>query len=257
MQWGQADLLVSSLVIIALALARSNHDFFSSTVLALATLLKGQAVVFLIYFVLFRNDWKYLLRYFAVIVSSLALSLTVIPVQFYESYLAILLGRVPFTPNSDTQSVVRYLWFLGLHQLSPLISGLGILIFAAFAFWSGRRILSYSVTLRESRLVLAVDGMFLLNVLVMLQFNPRSAYYEYVWVILPFALYLSGVILNHAKSWYLFLVTASGFMMNSVVLVHSASQNTYYRFPYEILGNLILTVCLVYLIANQKLRSIR
>jgi hypothetical protein len=236
MQWGQSDLLVAGFAILGLVGERWNHRFTSAALLSIATLLKGPSIVLLVYFVIFRRDLRYF-GYF--LISSLLIvgaSLLVVPVGLYWYYLTVVVPSLPFTLNPGAESVARYL-LLGMVKLTPVVSLAGVFLFGGFAFWAGSK--NSPVTNHRT---LAVDGMFLLNVLIMLQLNVRSGFYHYVAVILPLALFLSALLMENAKVEYLILVGVSTFLLNSVVTPDFLRPQI---FPFEVVGNVILTLGIV------------
>ena len=91
------------------------------------------------------------------------------------------------------------------------------------------------------------DAMFLLNVLVMLQFNLRTEAYSYVWVILPIALFLSGVLMGKITAWYVAAFGLATFMFNSTngVKIYGPESLPLFQEPFEIIGSVILMVLLI------------
>ena len=237
MQWGQSDLLIAGVAILAFVGERLNHRLTSAVLLSIATLLKGPAVVLLIYFVLFRRDFRYLGYYLVSTLLIVGASLLVVPVGLYAYYLGNVVPALSIASNAETQSVVRYLPLLGMSKISPLVSAVGVVLFGYFSFWAGSKPLP-----TISQRMFPADAMFLMNVLVTLQFNPRNASYEYVSVILPLALFLSTLLMEHTKLWYLTLVGLSTFLVNSVVSPEFLGFRT---FPLEIIGNLLLTFSII------------
>ena len=234
-QRGQSDLLVAGFAILGLVGERFNHRFMSAFLLSIATILKGPAVVLLIYFVIFRRDLRYL-GYF--VTSSLLIigaSLLVVPVGLYWYYLTTVLPTLPFTINPGAESTARFL-LLGMVELTPVMSLAGICLYGCFAFWAS------SKKWPADHGTLAVDGMFLMNVLIMLQLNLRSAYYQYVAVILPLALFLSVLLLASTRIEYMIWVGFSTFLLNSVVTPDFLKPRTY---PFEIVGNILLMLGII------------
>ncbi len=243
MRWGQSDLLVAGLAILSFVGERLNHRFTSAILLSIATLLKGPAVVLLIYFVIFRRDLRYL-GYF--LISGLLIvgaSLLVVPVGLYWYYLTVVVPSISITLNPAAQYVANYI-LLGMIKLTPVVLLAGTCLFGYFAFWVGSKNL-----LTNNHRTLSVDGMFLMNVLIMLQFNLRSAYYQYVAVILPLALFLSVLLMQNVKIEYLSLVGLSTFLMNSVVTPDFGPRNFDINvYPFEIVGNVMLTLGIIFML---------
>lgn len=237
MQWGQSDLLVISFVILGLAAERSNHRIASAILVSIATLLKGPAILLLVYFVIFRRDAIYLRNFLTCLALIILASLAIVPISTYGYYVTKVIPAIPFTFNPGAQSTARFL-LLGVLQIAPIISLLGVCLFAYFAYW---------VSMKNSRTTkleaLAADGMFLLSVLVMLLLNLRSGYYQYVAVILPLALFLSALLLTeNVKNEYILWVGISIFLLNSVVRPDFLKSQL---FPFETMGNVLLVLCIV------------
>jgi hypothetical protein len=250
MQWGQSDLLVAGFAILGLVGERLNHRFTSAALLSIATLLKGPAVVLLIYFVIFRRDLRYLGCFLISTCLIVGVSLLVVPVGLYWYYLTTVIPTLSVTLNPGGQSFARYL-LLGLIKLTPVVSLAGVCLFGYFAFWVGSKNLP---AINER--TLSVDGMFLMNVLIMLQLNLRSDYYQYVAVILPLALFLSALLMENVKIEYLALVGFSTFLLNSVVAPDFLGFHTY---PFEMVGNVMLTlgIILMYLRPATVIRHLK
>lgn len=237
-QLGQSDLLIVSLAILSLVLQRLNHRFDSAVLLSVATLLKGPAVFLLIYFVLFRRDFRYLAQFLASTLVMVAASLLIVPIQFYIDYVFKVLPTfgTSFALDSN-QSITGLISLAKLSQFTPLISFAGFSLFAFFAYWtSSRKVVVDSA--------LYADGMFLMNVLIVLLFGPRSTVYPYVAVILPSALFFSALLLEHVKSLYLAAVGVGTFLLNSAI---SPDFLEYRTFPLAMVGNLLMVIALILL----------
>jgi hypothetical protein len=176
--------------------------------------------------------------------------LLVVPVGLYWYYLTTVIPTLSVTLNPGGQSFARYL-LLGLIKLTPIVSLAGVCLFGYFAFWVGSKNLP---AINER--TLSVDGMFLMNVLIMLQLNLRSDYYQYVAVILPLALFLSALLMENVKIEYLALVGFSTFLLNSVVAPDFLGFHTY---PFEMVGNVMLTlgIILMYLRPATVIRHLK
>lgn len=154
---------------------------------------EGPAVLLLAYFVLFRKDFSYLLRFLLSVLMIIGVSLLLVPVGDYWYYLNHV---VP--PQSGVTNPYVYAAYA--------VSLGGFILFAVFSFWAGTRRLPFN------QASLSADTMFLLNVLVMLLFAPArgNEVHPYVWVILRLALFLSAILIEHIRSEYLALVGVLG-----------------------------------------------
>jgi hypothetical protein len=228
----------------SLAFLRSKHELASAVVLSCATLLKGPAVLLLAYFVIFRKDVKYLLHFLLSIVVILAVSLLVVPTTDYWWYLTQVVPTFASVINANSnQSIGGVVSIAHSNYVAPVASLGGFVLYLLFSYWAGGRRLPFS---QED---LSSDSMFLMNVLVVLLFGPRSTIYPYVWVILPLALFLSGILIEPIKAGYLTLVGLGAFLLNSNL---APSILNYQVLPLEVVGNIMMCLCLVLLFTCPK-----
>jgi hypothetical protein len=141
------------------------------------------------------------------------------------------------------ESVTGLLVLAHLGQIAPAVS---VTVFALFG------VLSFRLTLRKilsGHELLRADAMFLMNILVILLFSPRNTgIYLYAGVILPLALFLSALLTEKVKIAYLIMVGLATFFLNSRL-----SPNFLYTpilFPLELVGGLILAICLIPVLVN-------
>ena len=255
MELGQSDLLVASLSVLGLVSMKLNRRYLSALLLSLAVLMKVTPAVLLIYFVLYRRDMKYLASFLLSTLGIVGVSLLVVPVQWYWYYIvkvAPTLSEV--SSQAMNQSVVRYASLAGMSKISPVISILGFGLLAVFAlFVNSKRIRRFGISG-----ILLDDAMFLMNVLVMLLLGPRSWPATYVWVLLPVALFLSGLIGENVRARFLALVGVAVILLNmTLVQLFLVSRSEIMELPLAMIGNLILTLSLVllYLHPNAALEQ--
>ena len=88
--------------------------------------------------------------------------------------------------------------------------------------------------------------MFLFNVLVMLLFAPTRAneIHPYVWVILPSALFLSAILMEHIRTEFLAMIGVGAFLLNSNLVPGFLN---YEVLSLELVGNIITSLCLLFL----------
>jgi hypothetical protein len=242
----QIDLFVASLTVLSLVCQRIDRKIASAFLLSVATLFKGPAIFLLIYFAIFRRDLKYLLYFAASTIAIVGISLIVVPIKLYSDYFVNVLPTL-FSQYElpDSQSVVRLLYLAGLSKPAlQIVSVAGIGLFAIFAFTVGS---SKSLVLFGESSILD-DGVFLMNGLIVLLFSPRSLIYPYVWVILPLALFLSGILVEaNPKLLYLGVICLGAFLVNSEPYSPNApfSLSTLTLIPWITIGNLLLTLSLM------------
>ena len=247
-QQGQIDLLIASLTILSLVCERKKHNSISAAMLSISVLLKGNAILLLIYFVIFRRDWKYLVHFLIITLAIVGLSLIIIPVQLYWDYAAVTLrlSSIGFVYN---ESIPGQLAFAQLNAIAPIVSIAGYGLFTVFSYWASSKRFS---TMHKT---LSADGMFLMNVLIMLLFGPRSTIYPYVWVILPVALFLSTLLMEEVRTAFLAAMGIGTFLLSAVI---SPDFLNYKTFGLGLIGNVLMTISLIllYVRPNSVFRRI-
>lgn len=257
----QADLLVASITILALAAERLHRRYLSALLLALAVLLKIDPVFLLIYFVIFRRDFKYLAGFTAFLAGLVGVSLFVVPIQWYWYYIAKVVPTLYSQYSMESsESIVRFLWYLGLSRAElQAFSMLGVGMFALFAFCVNSN--RWKNCFAKS--AIRAEAMFLLNGLVVLFFSPRSLIYPYAWVVLPLGLFLSSVMREDCRVTYLLLVGIAGMLLCSQPSGWSGYfLNSYFVsmvVPTLMIGNLILIISLIliYLCPNTIFHNVK
>jgi hypothetical protein len=170
-------------------------------------------------------------------------SLAVVPIHLYWYYAVIVAPQLLFSAGPFHQSIISYLYALDVNYLSPVISVLGVTIFAFFAFHVGCR--------KANKNILRDDAMFLMNILVYLLLGPQTSPYSYVWVILPLALFFSTLLAEEkARLLYLALVSFAAFLLSSNNYINPyviiwQNSNGQLPLPINVAGNLIMTLSLI------------
>jgi len=252
MELGQSDLLVASLSILSLVLLRMNRKHLSPLFLSIAVLMKGAPVFLLIYFVLYRRDFRYLINFLIFTLLIVGLSALVVPLSWYSYFLTDVVPSLSVVQTEPmNQSIIRYVAMVGLGDASSLVSIAGAAIFSFFSFVIGRRL----STLRNEPL--QNDSFFLLNVLVMLLLGPRSWPATYVWVIIPLALFLSSILTENVRLVYLAFLGLGTILLSSTLvqffLVQAISQMNHLQLtelPLLIIGNTIMVVSVTLLLVR-------
>ena len=239
---GQNDLLIASLTILSLVCERLRRPFASAFLLSIGTLMKGSAVFFLIYFVIFRKDLRYLVHFLISTLVIVGASLLVVPWKLYWYYMVTVLpGTYSQYERQTSQTIVRLLYLAGMNRLALQATSLAVVcLFAIFSFYAS----SNRWTATFGKRTVRADAMFLMNGLIILLVSPRSLIYPYVWVILPLALFLSTLLMERVKIGYLMFVGFATFFLNSV-LSPDFLAGIYQILPLEIIGNLMMIISLI------------
>jgi hypothetical protein len=237
---------MASLTVFSLVCQRIGRKSASAILLSVATLFKGPAIFLLIYFVIFRRDLKYFFHFVASTIAIVGISLIVVPIRLYMYYVVNVIPTLFSSYEiTDSQSVVRLLWLAGLSKLAlQVVCAAGIGLFVIFAFKVG----SSKLLILGRGSSIFDDGMFLLNGLIVLLFNPRATIYPYVWVILPLALFLSGMLMQNSKLPYLGIICFGAFLVNSEpYLPYSpfSPRVPLAIIPWIAIGNLLLILSLL------------
>ena len=247
MGYGQSHLLVASLAVLSFASLRMKHPSVSAALLSIASLVKGPPILLLIYFVLYRKDLQYFLRFVFSTVMIIGASLLVVPIGLYWYYVANVAPALSIVASGDQNlSIVRYISLAGMSKFSPLVSLMGICLFAAFSVYVGSHQPRSFVRQRVHG-----DGIFLMNILVMLLLGPRTWPANYVWVILPVALVLSDLLIADVKAVYLGLFGFATFLLNSTTAMQPFLQpstlNTMNTMllPLPMIGTIVLILILI------------
>lgn len=218
----------------ALSLKRS---YISAALLAIAALSKGPPILMVVYFVLFRKDLGYLARFLMSASPVVLASSLVVPYKLYAYYL-VNVAPAPTTAFSmeANESVVGLLSRSHLSELTPTVTFAGYMAFAAFAVHFGRQARALG------QRALRDDTMFLMNVLVILLFEPRTSIYPYVWIILPAALFLSTIMADKVSTYYLLSTSLATALLNANVVPASAPPSIIV--PIDLAGNALMTLTL-------------
>ena len=244
---GQSDVLVISLVLVGFAAYVRNYKVGSAILFALATLVKVSPVLFLIYFVLFLKDYRFLVIYCLISGVIILFSFISVPIDLYPDYLLNVLPQISSgTSYWLNQSILKII--VSNESLARLISLSGFGIFALFTWLLSRKFEAIDKAprawLAEGEFV--SEGLFLMNLLVILLFAGKAWSMAYVWTILPSALLLTYLLHAPTKTWYLVVISVGIFLLTSKV----------YGFPVldslNLLGNLVLTSCLATLLLKKK-----
>ena len=192
---GQADILVICLILGSYLAYASGRRLLSAVLLAAATLLKVSPVFLLFYYLIFQRDGRFLVFYLCTCLVLAGLSLLFVPFGLYPEYvLHILPGVSAGTSNYLNQSLLRYLSFSP--WIARLVSFGGLALLAVLIWLVSRR---YTPAERLPALPLGenhftAETAFLLNLTAILIFVGKAWPATYVWLILPAAWLMAGLI---------------------------------------------------------------
>jgi len=238
---GQSDVLVISMVLIGYVAYIKGFKTGSAFLFALATMTKVSPVLFLIYFVIFLKDYRFLITFCLWVAGMVLISLLTVPFNLYMDYILRVLPEIgKGTSNWLNQSIVKFVP-VSQGSLAQVISVGGFVSFGLFASWlvkrypSSRRI--PGKTLGEKHTI--SESVFILNILVILIFSGKAWSMAYVWMILPAALLVTRLVRSRPKTWYFVLVCASVFLLESKVYGYPILDSL------NLWGSLILSTLLV------------
>jgi len=255
---GQVNLFLSGLTILSVVAHRSGHSRISAMLLAEATIVKIVPALFLVYFVVFYRDVRYLAYYGGALVATVGVSLLVVPIQLYWAWVVNVLPTLFVgTGSMINESVTGALSLYGFGNVTPLVVVGGLCVFALFTY----RVHPSSVT--GIPWSVSVDGMLLLNSVVVLLLGTRSWRQDYVWLILPTALLLSALLVENVTAPYFMVVSLAAFLTNfdtNPAFIYYLTQEVpvgYYvsyiqMIPTGLLGASLMGLCLILLFIRPR-----
>jgi hypothetical protein len=238
---GQSDVLVISMVLIGYVAYVKGYKTGSAFLFALATMTKVSPVLFLIYFVLFLKDYRFLITFCLWAAGMVLVSLLAVPFGLYMDYIFRVLPEIGKGASYWlNQSIVKFVP-VSQGNLAKAISLGGFVLFGLFALWLGKRYPSSrripGKTLGEQHSI--SESVFILNILVILIFSGMAWSMAYVWMILPAALLVTRLVNSRPKTWYLILICVSVFLLESKVYGYPLLDSL------NLWGSLILSALLV------------
>jgi hypothetical protein len=216
---GQSDVFVIVLILFGwLAYARGRW-LVASVLFALAAMGKVNPVLFLIYFGLYRRDWRFVLGFAASCAAVGLTSLAFVPVNLYRDYFLDVLPQVTrgtgYWPN---QSLLRFVP-AAQSWIAPIVTAAGLGLFAAFAWWiggcQGQQDRRAGWPLGEG--TWRSEAVFVMNMVVILVFSGKAWSMAYVWMILPMALFLTYLLHTPVRRWYVGLAAATAVLLVSKI----------------------------------------
>lgn len=202
---GQIDVLVIGMVLIGFAVYSRGFKTGAAFLFALATAAKVSPLFFLIYFVVFLRDYRFLLAFCLWGVSLIAASLLIVPFDLYADYIVSILPAVSKgTAFWANQSILKFVP-AGRGGLAQILSAAGLGGFTLFCLWlSIRRPISQRAPVKTlGEFPSLSESVFMLNMLIILAFAGKAWTMAYVWMILPSALLLAGMLDSRTKPRYL------------------------------------------------------
>jgi len=237
---GQSDVFVLILLLLGWTVYARGAWLPASILFALATLAKVNPALFLVYFGLYRRDARFALGFSLTCAAVGLASLAFVPASLYRDYLFDVLPQVTrgtaYWPN---QSLLRFVPE-GQDWLAPIVTAVGLGLFAWMAAWLGRR---HSALQRQPGWPLGAgtwvsESLFWMNMAVILVLSGKAWSMAYVWMILPMALFLTYLLHQPIRAWYLGLTAAAALLLSSKI----------YGYPLldflNLLGSLLLLVVL-------------
>ena len=245
---GQSDVLVISMVLIGYVAYIKGFKTGSAFLFALATMTKVSPVLFLIYFVIFLKDYRFLITFCLWAIGMVLVSLLVVPLSLYTDYLFQVLPEIgKGTSNWLNQSIVK---FVPVSQggFAQVISLAGFVLFGLFTWWLSKHYTSSQripgKTLGQTQNISAI--VFILNILVILIFSGKVWSMAYVWMILPAALLVTLLVKSYPKIWYLLMICVAIFLLVSKVYGYPILDSL------NLWGSLILLILLVISLTKEK-----
>ena len=250
---GQADVFIAAFTMLGLAAYVRGWKIPAAALFALGTVMKVSPVFFLIFFVIFLWDWRFLAAYVVSVLVFVLMSLPFVPLALYPDYLFNVLPEVSKgTSFWINQSLLKYFTFNSL--LAQAISVAGFLGFAVLAWFlrrrfSGPKSQAYEFHYPLDRKAFLGIAVFVVNLLVILIFAGKAWSMAYVWTILPAALLVTLLLQMETPAYYLILVGVAVFLLVSKVYGYPLLDSL------NLWGSLLLTAVLLYGLFKKKVVS--
>ena len=218
---GQADVFIAAFTVLGLAAYARGWKIPAAVLFALGTVMKVSPIFFLIFFVIFLRDWRFLAAYLLSLLAFVLISLPFVPVSLYPDYLLHVLPEVSKgTSYWINQSLLKYITFSPL--LAQLISATGFLGFATLTWflrkrYAGTRNRGVDIQAPLDKHGFLGIAVFIMNLLVILIFAGKAWSMAYVWTILPAALLLTLLLQIETRPYFLILVGIGVFLLVSKV----------------------------------------
>lgn len=240
---GQIDILVVCQILSGFVAYRRGFKTGAAFLFALATVTKVSPIFFLIYFVMFLKDYRFLLTFSLWGASLVLVSLLIVPSNLYVDYILHVLPEISKgTAFWANQSIIK---LIPSEQggLAQAISAAGLGGFTLLCWWLSIR---YPLDQRIRAQALEQfpslsESVFMLNMLVILAFVGKAWTMTYVWMILPGALLLAGMLNSQPKPklWYLAATALAIGLLNAKIYGYPILNSL------NLWGNLALTSMLL------------
>ncbi len=221
---GQADVFIAGFTMLGLAAYVRGWKIPAAILFAFGTVMKVSPVFFLIFFVIFLKDWRFLIAFILAVLGFTLVTLPFVPAALYPDYILHVLPEVSKgTSYWINQSLLKY--FSTYPLLAQGISLAGFVGFTGLAGWlrrhysskEGQNPLYYQLKYPLDRESFPALTVFFLNLLVVLVFAGKAWSMAYVWTILPVALILTCLFEMKASPYYLAPVGLGVFLLVSKV----------------------------------------
>ncbi|MBN1267695.1 MAG: DUF2029 domain-containing protein [Anaerolineales bacterium] len=242
---GQMDIAMISLILLSFALYHKGRILPAAALLAIAAVVKVSPAFLLIYFLLYRRDFRFTACFIAAAAVLVSISLFQVPSDLYLDYLQNVL---PFVSRGTSywlnQSIVKFL--PDGHNLSSLVSLAGLgglsLFYLHQSTVQTRSAVNQPVLRRPD---LQDFLLFYLNLLVILAFAGKIWSMAYVWMILPSAFLLNSLVHKAGSIRSLILPTVCILLMNSKVYGYPVLDSL------NLFGNLLMEIFIIFLILKH------
>jgi Glycosyltransferase family 87 len=216
-QQGQMDLVVASFSFASLVLYQMKQKNLSALCLVVATLVKVTPVLFLITFVIFYRDWKYLLRYLVILTLVILASGIFFPLSMYYTYVTkVIPSSTGSVQHIYNQTLLRF--FVGKKYIPQALTILGLGWITVMAWFCGKKYAAESENPdadgRSRKKEFLGYAFFFANGLTILLFSGKAWVMAYVWFILPLAVVLIYA-LEHGHFWW------AAWIVLGAVAIHS------------------------------------
>lgn len=243
---GQIDLIIISLILFSFISYQKKQPLLSALFLALGFWAKINPAILLIYFLIYKRDWKYLIYFILCVFVIMTASLIKVPLEWYKIYFSDILPSIANgTGFFYNQSIIRMIYTNA--EASKILSFTGFGIFALYAYFYRSKLNNEKNKLSSGNLAIADLSLWVQNLIIILLFSGISWHMTYTWLIVPSALLVTH--LYNRLSWPYFSV-----LVVSIACVSSRLENFMVLNYLNMIGGILMLVFLI-LLNNKILKT--
>jgi hypothetical protein len=228
---GQIALFVGCASFASFLFYLNGRKNISALCLATAVLIKLNPVLLLATFVLFFNDWKYLIRFIVAVVLVVSISVLFINPSLYWDFVTKILPNLAEIPPAEYMNQTPLRWIasnsisllqnIGITLIIRLYTLFGLISLAIFAWFMGQKHSNLTQLIRNGTqdidAVFVAYLFFIINISASMFLSARVWSHTYVWYIFP-SLPVIIYAVRKTRWWFVLLVGLAVVGVTSQVL---------------------------------------